>query len=204
MTEEEKKELEEYREFIHMLSETSDTRIFLNKGPEHAKVVLEEIFKQSKKTVRIFAGNLTRVVGDDPDYISALSDFVQNEGSSLKILLNDYKEELAKESKLYMRLAYFKSEGKDITVKSTTAKPYRKSDPEQKEFHFTVGDEKAYRIETDIKERKAEGSMNRSETAVSLAKFFDELFKSDQSKDIDILRLFNYDEPEPVQLQYNE
>ncbi len=201
MTEEEKKELEEYREFIQMLSETSDSRIFLNKGPEHAKVVLEQIFKQSKESVRIFAGNLTRVVGDDADYIAALSDFVQNEGSSVRILLNDYKEELAKESKLYMRLAYFKSKGKDIVVKSTNAKPYRKSDPEQKEFHFTVGDEKAYRIETDIKERKAEGSMNRTETAAPMAAFFDSLFDSDQSKVIDILKLFNYNELNAVQLQ---
>lgn len=201
MTEEEKKELEQYREFIQMLSETSDDRIFLNKGPEHAKVVLEQIFKQSKKNVRIFAGNLTRIVGDDQNYIAALSDFVQNEGSSVKILLNDYKEELAKESKLYMRLAYFKSKGKDIVVKSTDVKPCRKSDPEQKEFHFTVGDEKAYRLETDIIERKAEGSMNRTETAAPMAAFFDSLFDSDQSKVIDILKLFNYNELNAVQLQ---
>lgn len=201
MTEEERQELEQYREFIQMLSETSDDRIFLNKGPEHAKVVLEQIFKQSKESVRIFAGNLTRVVGDDPDYIAALSDFVQNDGSSVRILLNDYNEELAKESKLYMRLAYFKSKGKDIVVKSTNAKPYRKSDPEQKEFHFTVGDEKAYRMETDIKERKAEGSMNRAETAAPMAAFFDSLFNSDQSKVIDILKLFNYNELNAVQLQ---
>lgn len=182
-------ELSEYREFIQMLSEKSDNRIFLNKGPEHAKVVLVQIFRQSKKIVRIFAGNLTRIVGDDPAYISALSDFVKN-GGSVRILLNDYKKELAIGSDLYMRLAYFKSVGKDIVVKQTTAKPHQESDPEQKEIHFTVGDEMAYRIETDIHDRKAVGSMNRPEVAASLAAFFDDLFNSDQSKEINIVNLF--------------
>lgn len=193
MTETEKKELEEYREFIRMLSEKSDSRIFLNKGPEHAKIVLEQIFRQSEKTVRIFAGNLTRIVGDDPAYISALSDFVQKDGK-VRILLNDYKEELAKESNLYMRLAYFKSEGKDIVVKKTTARPYQESDPDQMTVHFTVGDEKAYRLETDIMNRAAQGSMNRPDVAAKMAEFFDMLFNGEQSTEIDILNLFGYNE----------
>lgn len=182
-------ELLMYRDFIRKLSEESDERIFLNKGPEHAKIVLEQIFKQSKNIIRIFAGNLCRTVGNELEYISALSDFIIN-GGKVKILLNDYKEELAKGCNLYMRLAYFKSIGKDIIVKKTNAKPYRKSDPEQKEIHFTIGDDKAYRIETDIYERKAEGSMNLPKVAIPMVEFFDDLFNSDLSSEIDILSLF--------------
>lgn len=188
-----KDELTEYREFIQMLSEKSDSRIFLNKGPEHAKIVLEQIFRQSKEIVRIFAGNLTRIVGDDPAYISALSDFVER-GGKVRILLNDYKEELAKESNLYMRLAYFKHLDKDIIVKTTTAKPYRTTDPEQKEIHFTTGDDKAYRIGTDIESRTAEGSMNNPEEVAKMANFFDKLFDREDSIEVNIPRLFAYNE----------
>ena len=191
MTETDRKELDEYREFIHMLSETSDDRIFLNKGPEHAKIVLVQIFKQSVDIVRIFAGNLTRVVGDDPAYISALSDFVQK-GGKVRILLNDYKEELAKESNLYMRLAYFKSVGKDIIVTQTTVRPYQESDPDQTAVHFTIGDDKAYRLETDIMNRAAQGSMNRHDVAAEMAEFFDNIFYGGQSTEIDLLNMFRY------------
>lgn len=186
-------ELSEYKEFIHMLSETSDSRIFLNKGPEHAKIVLEQIFRQSKDILRIFAGNLCKIVGNDPSYIDALSDFVKN-GGKVRILLNKYDEKLASESNLYMRLAYLKSEGNDIVVKSTTAKPYRASDPDQKETHFTIGDTKAYRIETDTDKREAECSMNRPEVAEKMSEFFDALFESSKSTEIDLLSMFGYNE----------
>jgi hypothetical protein len=176
-----------------MLSEKSDSRIFLNKGADHALIVLERIFKQSSDTVRIFAGNLCLTVGNKPEYILALSDFIER-GGKVRIMLNDYNEDLAKDSNLYMRLAYYKSKGSDIIIKKTTAKPYLESDPDQKEVHFTVGDNKAYRMETDIKQRAAQCSMNRPETAAMAAEFFDGLFNGSESTEIDILSMFGYNE----------
>lgn len=184
-------ELLKYKEFVRMLSERSDDRIFLNKGEEHALIVLERIFRQSGKTMRIFAGNLCRTVGNEPDYIASLSDFIDR-GGSVRILLNDFDENLAKESNLYKRLAYFKSLGKDIVVKTTSAKPYREGDPEQKEIHFTVGDEKAYRMETDIVQRAAQCSMNRPDTAKMASDFFDGVFNSDESTEVNLLTMFGY------------
>lgn len=186
-------ELSMYREFVRILSEKSDDRIFLNKGAEHALIVLERIFKQSNDIVRIFAGNLCKTVGNEPEYIYALSGFIEK-GGKVRILLNDYDETLAKESNLYMRLAYYKSKGKDIIVKQTPAKPYQEADPEHKEVHFTVGDKKAYRIETDIKQRAAQCSMNRPDTATMAAEFFDGLFNGVESTEIDILSMFGYNE----------
>lgn len=184
-------ELLMYREFVRILSEKSDDRIFLNKGADHALIVLERIFKQSNDTVRIFAGNLCLTVGNKPEYILALSDFIER-GGRVRILLNNYDEKLAMNSNLYMRLAYYKSEGKDIIVKKTNAKPYQESDQERKEVHFTVGDNKAYRIETDTNQRAAQCSMNRPDTAEMAAKFFDGLFNSGESTEIDILSMFGY------------
>ena len=184
-------ELLKYKEFVQMLSDNSDTRVFLNKGEKHALVVLERIFRRSSKTVRIFAGNLCRTVGKEADYIAALSDFIDR-GGRVRILLNDFDENLAKESDLYKRLAYFKHLGKDIIVKTTKAKPYQEGDPDQKEIHFTVGDEIAYRIETDIKQRSAQCCMNGIDTANMTVEFFDGLFDSEESKEVDLLTMFGY------------
>lgn len=186
-----KEELQAYRDFVHALGRTSNGRIFLNSDPDHAIIVFEQIFDQSKDIVRIFAGRLTKVVGNSIEYITSLSDFVER-GGKIRILLNDYNEEEAKNSNLYKRLAYYQNMGKSIIVKSTSAKPYRTSDPEKKEIHFTVGDNNSYRIETDTVKRTAECSLNNTEVATSTADFFDMLFESDKAQEIDIKSMFGY------------
>lgn len=187
------KELAEYKDFVKQLSLNEDGRIFLNSDTGHAVVVAEQIFRQSKEEVRIFAKNLCRTIGNTPEYISALSDFIER-GGKVRILLNGYEEECAKVSNLYKRLAYYKSLGNDIIVKTTNAIPFRSDDEEQKEIHFTVGDKKAYRIETDTEQRSAECSMNNVDIATNTAEFFDELFNKPEAKEINILNLFGYDE----------
>lgn len=189
---EELNDLMKYKEYVQMLSEKSDNRIFLNKGKDHALIVIECIFRQSKESIRIFAGNLCRTVGNEPEYITALSNFIDR-GGSVHILLNDFDDDLAKKSDLYKRLAYFKSLNKDIIVKKTTAKPYFVADEEQKEVHFTVGDKKAYRIETDIEQRTAQCCMNNPVVASQIADFYDNLM-SNQSTEINILDLLGYNE----------
>lgn len=184
-------DLLKYKAFVRMLSETSDERIFLNEGAEHALVVLERIFRRSEKIVRIFAGNLCRTVGNQQDYIAALSDFIDR-GGIVRILLNDFDENLAKDSDLYKRLAYFKHLGKDIIVKTTNAKPYQEGDSDKREVHFTVGDDVAYRFETDIDKRSAQCCMNGSNTAKMAIEFFDGLFDSKESKEIDLITMFGY------------
>ena len=78
-----------------------------------------------------------------------------------------------------------------VFVKSTPSKPYRTSDPDKKEVHFTLGDNKAYRIETDIEKRTAECNFNNPELATETVDFFDHLFNRDDAKEIDLLKLFN-------------
>ena len=186
-------EIAKYRDFVKWLSDNNDGRIFLNSDPEHAVVVAAQIFKQSTDTVRIYAKNLCRTIGNEPDYVSALSDFIERDGK-VRILLNGYEEECAKVSDLYRRMAYYKSKGKDIVVKTTTAKPYFASDTEQNEIHFTIGDKKSYRIETDIDKRTAECSMNNPDTAQMSADFFDSMFADEATREVNLLKLFGYDE----------
>ena len=180
---------EKYAKFVRLLAQSRENRTFLNSDEDKAVEVLSNLFRISAKEVRIFAGNLCEHVGNQLEYIIALSEFIER-GGTVCILLNSYNEDMARTSNLFKRLAYYKSEGKPIFVKTSTAKPYLASDPKQRPVHFTVGDNMAYRIETDIENRTALCNFNNPELAEKTAVFFDELFNREDVKDVDIIKLF--------------
>lgn len=179
-----------YQDFVKALSESGENRTFLNSDEDHALDVLVRLFQVSQKEVRIFAGCLCKHVGNKPEYVVSLSEFIER-GGRLFILLNNFDEECAKTSNLYKRLAYYKSKDMPVFVKSTSSKPYRVSDPEKKEVHFTIGDKNAYRIETDIVQRTAECNFNNPVLAEETANFFDALFNRNDAREIDLVKLFN-------------
>lgn len=181
-----------YKDFVASLARSGDNKTFLNSDEDHALDVLIQLFQLSQKTVRIFAGSLCQHVGNKSEYVIALSEFIER-GGELRILLNKYNEGNAKSSNLYKRLAYYKSQGKPVIVKTTTSKPYRTDDPEKKEVHFTIGDDRAYRIETDIEKRTAECNFNNPSLAKATADFFDVLFEKENTKEVNLLELFGDD-----------
>lgn len=181
-----------YKDFVYLMAKIDENRTFLNSDEDHALDVLVQLFQLAQKTVRIFAGSLCQHVGNKSEYVIALSEFIER-GGELRILLNNYNEEIAKTSNLYKRLAYYKSQGKPVFVKTTNSHPYRTGDPEKREVHFTIGDEKAYRIETDTEKRTAECNFNNPELAKTTADFFDMLFNKEENKEINLLKLFGDD-----------
>lgn len=183
------KNISEYKVFVHTLARNSEDRIFLNSDEDKAVVVLVQLIQNAQQELRIFAGNLCNQVGDNPDYIIAISEFVER-GGVIKILLNNYNAVCVQNSNLFKRLAYYIAQGKNILIKETNAKPYRTSDIERKEIHFTIGDHASYRMETDIEKRTAECNFNSPQVAKGIADFFDGLFEAEESKDIDIKGLF--------------
>ena len=184
--------VEEYRNFVASLSKGDGVnRVFMNSDEDKALVVLVELFKSAKTIVRIFAANLCQHVGNQKDYIEALSDFIEK-GGEVKILLNKYNQESALQSDLYKRLAYYKSEGKPVFVKQTTARPYYINDESKKEVHFTIADSKGFRIETDTEKRTARCNFNNPDEAAGVIKFFDEEFEKEYAQEIDLMELFGY------------
>lgn len=177
-----------YYDFVRSLAMSGENRMFLNSDEDKAVTVLTNLFRISEEEVRIFAGNLCEHVGNQQSYIIALSEFIER-GGKLYILLNKYNKELAKSSNLFKRLAYLKAQGKPITIKSTPARPYLESEA-KKDVHFTVGDKKAFRIETDIEKRTAVCNFNFPTLAEKTANFFDKLFTREDATEIDIVNLF--------------
>lgn len=183
---------DKYKEFIASIVKSGENRTFLNSDESHALAVLVQLFQIAQREIRIFAGCLCKHVGDQPEYIVALSEFIER-GGTLHILLNKYDKDCARTSNLYKRLAYYKSKGYPIVIKKTALRPYRTEDPDKKEVHFTVGDECAYRIETDVDKRTAECNFANPVLGKQTAAFFDSLFERSDSEEIDITKLFDND-----------
>ncbi|WP_296006666.1 hypothetical protein [uncultured Alistipes sp.] len=181
--------MKKYIEYISQLANNKINKNFSNSDEDHALEVLIKIFQSSNKIIRIFAGSLCSDVPNDPRYIAALSDFIERAGQ-VRILLNDFNTESAKNSNLFKRLAYYTSlDNTDIQIHKTPAKPYLKKDPQKNPVHFTVGDANAYRVETDIEKRTANCNFNHPEGAENLIAFFDQIERSHAEK-IDLNKCF--------------
>lgn len=185
-----KRNMNTYKKFVSTLATAHSNRVFLNSDKEHALIVLIELFKNANFKLRIFAGSLCHHVGNTSEYVEALSDFIER-GGSVDILLNNFNVDEAKRSNLFKRLAYYASELKPISVKTTSVKPYLANDAEKKPIHFTIGDEISYRIETNTEERTAECNFNNPIVAKGTAEFFDKLFNQAESVTVNLTELFN-------------
>lgn len=181
-----------YKLFVKQLADNHDSRIFLNSDEDHALAVFVQLFQIAQKEIKIFAGCLCKHVGNQPEYVVALSEFIER-GGTLHVLLNDYDEKAAKVSILYKRLAYYISKGYPVEIKTTTARPYLSRDPNKKPIHFTEVDCVAYRIETDIDKRTAECSFNNPAMAGAISTFFDGLYNREGTVLIDVEALFDDD-----------
>lgn len=181
--------MQEYRKYISSLAEKRVNEDFMNSDEEHALEVLVKIFRMSSTTLRIFAHNLCNDVANNSEYVQAISDFIEK-GGSVKILLNDFSEEEALSSNLMKRLAFYQLQGKDIIIRTSHDKPFMSNDSEKKEVHFTIGDEVAYRIETDVVERTAICNFNNEEYAKQLIIFYDSLISKAEVGIVDLVKLF--------------
>ncbi len=177
-------QMKNYITYITQLANSKSNVEFLNSDEEHALAVLVQIIKSAQSTLRIFAGALCSTVPSNPEYISALSDFIEK-GGQVMIALNAFSSEDSTNSNLFKRLAYYIELGKDIHIYSTDAHPYLVSDPGKNEIHFTTGDNCSYRVETDIVKKTAKCNFNNPEAAANLIEFFDKIIANkEHSKEI--------------------
>lgn len=177
------KDLTYYAKYVKNLADSKKDELFLNSGDEHAEVVLSQIFRSSGKVVRIFAGNLIRF-GDKSRYINSLMSFLDKDGTELKILLNDYNIDCMNEMKKYdlfhILLYYSDEKGKVIQIKHSGRKVYSNGNP----VHFTTGDDHMFRIETNLKERKAKCNFNSPKVVEKANTLFDSVFQ--ESEDLNL------------------
>jgi hypothetical protein len=164
---------EAYKARIENLAANKDGMIFFNSGKEHAAIVMSNIFKYSKSSLKILAGDFNGAVCGNADYITQLKSFLNRKGK-LEILMDDYNSEkinnpFAEVIKFY---SFF---NKDlVSVKKTNGKLI--DSETQKPIHLTIGDNDKFRYEYDTNQYSAKCSFNNQTIASTLAGHFDTLF----------------------------
>src|ERR1700722_10490935 len=89
--------IEAYRVLIEQIADQSDPNAFYNSAKEHASIVMANIFKKSKISLRILARDLNGAVSNDYDYQVNLTKFLHKENGHLYVLL----EKIPKDSQIF-------------------------------------------------------------------------------------------------------
>jgi hypothetical protein len=161
--------MQNYIDYVESLAISGEDENFFNSGPNHAAVVMSRIFKYSKDVVRIFCGGFTGAVSNDPDYLLYLEGFLQR-GGKLKILAernlsNDESLSIFKVLKKYKDNVEMFVTNLTVIMNST-----------DQAIHFTIGDQKMLRIETDTNNYAAQVNFGNSKSAETFIKLFDGMF----------------------------
>lgn len=172
--------LEQYRNAVKDYAARGVDYLFHNEGDDHALIIFTNIFRNAKSTVRIAANKLcNKELVNKEEYVSALKAFLDQKDSRLFILVTNRpsEEESKQEDCLYKMLYNHRAykEGR-IQIKDGQGKSFRGKD--ENPVHFCTGDDKMYRIENDIRERKAVANFGDNTTTNVLNRGFDSAFQS--------------------------
>jgi hypothetical protein len=166
--------MKEYFDFVEGLAKNKENKVFFNSGPIHASIVMSRIFEYAQSDVKIFCGGFSGAVSNDPLYLESLERFLKRENTSLKILVEDY--ETNKNSKIYSLLKKYTSK---IAIFQTKERVVNAQNGHL--IHFTIGDDKMLRLETNPNDFTAQVNFQSSD-AKSISAIFDNLFgKSDSN-----------------------
>lgn len=174
--------LEIYKKAVEEDARKGTDFLYHNEGNEHALIICSNIFKNAKKDIRIAANQLYNddVVNTD-EYIDSMKSFLDREGTILKILITNQPPEdsVKKDGTLYGMIydhpAY--KQGR-VQIKYGYGKSFTGVD--KKPVNFCTSDDKMYRFENDIEERKAVANFGDPERAKDLRKKFDNIYNSEQ------------------------
>lgn len=172
--------LEQYRNAVKDYAERGVDYLFHNEGDEHALIIFTNIFLFAERIIRIAANKLcNNEVVNQEEYIKSLKGFLDKKDTYLHIILSNRPsvEEANQDNCLYKMIFDHRAykEGR-VKIKDGEGKSFH--DKNGKTIHFCTGDDKIYRIENDIKARKAVANFGDIKTTGVLNKAFDEVFRS--------------------------
>lgn len=160
-----------YSEHIEHLAANSIDEEFFNSNELHAEIVLTSMIRHAKQKVKIFSGNMCSDVSNNPNYLNEIKSFLFDRKGTLEILFCDGKDRF-KETEIYRILNQFIPD--QVQIKTTKTLLLF----EDKPIHFTVADDTAFRLETDIEKRMARGNFHDPDSGQMLSKRFDSLFQT--------------------------
>lgn len=168
-----------YNESVSFSADNNLNNVLYNEGDNHAIVIFSNIFRTSKQEILLYAKNIfsdKNEVTTSSNYINSLIGFLGNEDVKLKILLTEYNPE--KDNNL-LRENIIKYKDK-ITIRINNKQSIKR---ESKPIHFCIGDNRMYRLEYDIKKRKAICNFNDVTSCTKFTSFFNQLFLSSSAQE---------------------
>lgn len=168
--------LEEYKKYILDTANNGTYSVFYNSSKEHASIVMGTIFKSAQNNVRIWAGKLNGDVSSDDYYLSELKNFLER-GGKVKIILDESSDEINLKLKNILALYQFLTP-ESIEIKTTDVRVGLTGDIDYKHVHFTIGDDRMYRLELFPNKYTAKGNFNDAKTSSDFIRVFDDVFKN--------------------------
>jgi hypothetical protein len=160
-----------YHKQIFQLAKDKKDEIFFNSSKEHASIVHQAIMKYATDYVYIYSSSLCTEISNNSIYCDYVDDFLgKNANHLIKIVLTNYDESFLTKPLALILNKY----NKQVEIKSFKGKIFHNG----KEIHFTVSDDCAFRLETDIEKHMAYGNFNGKAQAMNLKNLFLKVFSS--------------------------
>jgi hypothetical protein len=159
----------DYREAVEAYAKEKAEINFPNHGTKHASIVMETIFKNSNN-VLVFSKGMNGTISQNNNYQQALHELLLDEKKSINYLLQNAP---SPNSLTLNKLKLFPERAVVRVIKPEYIKMLAKDNMLRR---FTVGDDRAYRLETNSDTNKAVCSFNNPKTARQLTDNFNYLY----------------------------
>lgn len=170
-----------YADEIFRLAEERKNEIFYNSSAEHATIVHQALVKTATEYMYIFCSSMCTEISNNPDYCNLVRSFLEGDKNrEIKIVLTDYNEGFTQ-----MPIAKLFAESPlQVSIKKYPGEVFYKGKP----VHFTITDDRAFRLETDIDNHMAFGNFNSPDQAKAMKVVFEKVFQSKLASSISLCK----------------
>lgn len=135
-------------------------------GEEESAIILGTIFKYAKERVRMYVGDFNGKISNNEYYLEQVTNFLED-GKRLDVIVKNLHSK--NPSDVYNKISLYDSFSDNVNlIHADITLP-----KEDEEIHFTIGDDKLYRIELDIDNYFGVACFNDRDRAVNLSNIFD-------------------------------
>lgn len=166
-----------YANEIFRMAEEKKDKVFYNSSTVHACIVHQALAKYATDYIDIFSSSMCTEISNNKDYCKYIENYLEGgKERKIRIILTDYSERF-NQTKIGQLFAKYSGQ---VSIKSYKGSVKYKNTP----AHFTVSDDRAFRLETDIDQHMAFGNFNSPEQARALRETFDKIFNSPLAKEV--------------------
>jgi len=166
-----------YAEKIFRLAEEKTDEIYYNSSADHAIIVHQALMGNAADYVDIFSSSMCSEISNNQEYCRLVDTFLKSDKKHrINIILTDYEDGFTMMPIAKTLLQY----PLQVSIKRYDGRALYKGKP----AHFTVSDDRAFRLETDIEQHMAFGNFNSPRQATELKGLFDKIFNSPLSRTV--------------------